>query len=199
MSGQEEQRGPSRAPLLIRSAIAVAVAFGVSLYFSTDIFNILIAPYKDVAGVSGGTKALFVSPTEFFLTQMKVALFGAVFLAFPYVAMQLYKFAAPNFYGKESRTFLLYLTATSILFLMGAALAYFGALPMVAEVLQGAGAQGGQELARLSGVKEYLNLAMLMILGFGLCFQLPVVLMLRGSAGKAREHGTAPKAAGGEA
>ena len=68
---------------------------------------------------------IYTAPQEFFLTQMKVALFGALFIAFPVIAQQIYKFVAPGLYKNERQAFLPYLIATPILFVLGGAVVFF--------------------------------------------------------------------------
>ena len=73
---------------------------------------------------------IYTAPQEFFFTQVKLAIFGAIFIAFPVIASQIYMFVAPGLYRNERQAFLPYLIATPILFLLGAALVYFVAMPL---------------------------------------------------------------------
>ena len=129
---------------------------------------------------------VYTAPHEFFFTQMKLALFGAIFLAFPVIAMQIYKFVAPGLYRNEREAFRPYLIATPILFLIGGAVVYFIVMPLALKFFILMGQQGGEQQVRiylLPRVSEYLSLIMAMILGFGICFQLPVILTLLARAG----------------
>lgn len=186
----------SRAPLLdhlielrsrlIRSLIAIAIAFGVCFTFAKQIFNILLRPYELVVGAGAGAKLIYTAPQEFFITQMKLAMFGAFFLAFPVIAVQIYMFVAPGLYKNERRAFLPFLIATPILFLIGAAVVYFGVMPMALHFflsMQQAGGDGKATIELLPRVSEYLSLIMSLIFAFGLCFQLPVILTLLSRVG----------------
>ena len=124
------------------------------------------------------------APLEAFFTYVKLAMFGAVVLTFPVLAWQLYRFVAPGLYKRERKAFLPFLLASPILFLAGASLVYFIMLPFVlwfSLTQQIVTAQIRVEL--VTRVSEYLDLVMRLLLAFGLCFQLPVVVTLIGMAG----------------
>jgi sec-independent protein translocase protein TatC len=150
-----------------------------------DLLLILVN-LKDVPPVPRGELTLvFTAPLEFFFTKLKLAAFGAVVLTFPVLAWQVYAFVAPGLYKRERYAFLPFLLAAPALFLMGAALVYFIILPFVlwfslTQQIIGAGAISVQLLPKVS---DYLSLVTTLLLAFGLCFQLPVVLTLLGMAG----------------
>lgn len=130
-------------------------------------------------------KLVFTAPLEFFFTKIKLAGFGAIVITFPVLAFQLYRFVAPGLYKRERYAFLPFLIASPVLFLMGAALVYFIMLPFVLwfslnQQIVGAGAVSVELLPKVS---DYLTLVTALLLAFGLCFQLPVVLSLLGMAG----------------
>jgi sec-independent protein translocase protein TatC len=171
---------------LLRAIVAIFVAFIVCFYFADTIFNLLIGPYERAAGAEREIRLIYTAPQEYFFTQMKLALFGALFIAFPVIANQIYKFVAPGLYHNERRAFLPFLIATPILFAIGAMLVYFLVMPLAMTFFlsmeqTGEGSQASIEL--LPKVNEYLGLIMTLIFAFGLVFQLPVVLTLLGRAG----------------
>lgn len=192
----EDDIEASKAPLLehlielrqrlVRSIVAIAIAFVVCFYFADDIFNLLIIPYERAAGEEREIRLIYTAPQEYFFTQMKLALFGALFLAFPIIANQIYKFVAPGLYKHERHAFLPYLVATPVLFTMGAALVYFIVMPLALgfflSLEQGPG-EGRAVIELLPKVNEYLGLIMTLLFAFGLVFQLPVVLTLLARAG----------------
>ena len=102
---------------LIWALLAVFVAFLVCFWFAKPIYNLLLWPYGWRAGTDAPIEMIYTAPQEFFFTQLKLALFGAVFLAFPVIASQIYKFVAPGLYQNERQAFLPFLIATPILFL----------------------------------------------------------------------------------
>jgi sec-independent protein translocase protein TatC len=120
------------------------------------------------------------SPQEQFFTNMNVALFGALFLGFPFIAAQIYAFVAPGLYKKERKAFVPYLIATPIFFVAGALMVYFVVGPMALHFFLGMQQTGdGQvQIEMQTRVSEYLGFIMTLIFAFGICFQLPVVLTL---------------------
>jgi len=191
--GQEEIDA-SKAPLfdhlielrqrLIWSLVAVGLSFAVCFIFAKQIYNILVLPYVWANGGSEPIEMIYTAPQEFLFTQMKVALFGAVCISFPIIANQIYKFVAPGLYKNERSAFLPYLYATPVLFLLGALLVYFVVMPMAMHFFLSMQQTGGPvEIHLQARVSEYLALIMNLIIGFGICFQLPVALTLLARAG----------------
>lgn len=182
----------SRAPLLehlielrqrlIRAIIAVLVAFVVCFIFAKQIYNILLIPYVWAASAHGDVpRLIYTAPQEYFITQMKVALFGALFIAFPVIAIQIYKFVAPGLYKNERQSFVPYLVATPVLFVVGALVVFTIMMPLAMRFflsLEQPGGNGVAAIDLLPKVDEYLGLIMTLILAFGLVFQLPVILTL---------------------
>ena len=129
----------SKAPLLdhlvelrqrlLYAVIAIAVAFIVCFSFAQPIYNILVWPYRLAAGTGTPIEMIFTAPQEFLFTQMKLALFGAIFITFPILASQLYLFVAPGLYRHERGLFVPYLIATPVLFIVGALFVYFVIMP----------------------------------------------------------------------
>jgi sec-independent protein translocase protein TatC len=130
-------------------------------------------------------KLVFTAPLEFFFTKAKLAVFGAIVVSFPILAWQLYRFVAPGLYRRERHAFLPFLIASPVLFAMGAALVYFVMLPFVLwfSLNQQIVGAGNVSVELLPKVSDYLSLVTTLLLAFGLCFQLPVVLALLGLAG----------------
>ncbi|MCB1487614.1 MAG: twin-arginine translocase subunit TatC [Bauldia sp.] len=192
----EDEVEASRAPLiehlielrsrLIKTVIAILVAFVVCFAFAGQIYNILVIPYEWAAGPTREIKLIYTAPQEFFITQLKVALFGAVFIAFPVIANQIYKFVAPGLYKQERQAFVPYLIATPVLFVIGAGLVFFVIMPLALTFflsLEQQGGPGQASIELLPKVNEYLSLIMTLILAFGLVFQLPVILTLLARVG----------------
>jgi len=165
---------------LLWSFLALAIAFGISLYFARPIFGFLVQPLLE----SGQKTLIYTAIFEAFFVEIKVAFFAASFFSFPVFATQLWRFVAPGLYNKEKRAFLPFLLATPVLFILGASMAYYMAIPVALEYLLGFGGNvGGVEQQALPGVDNYLNFVMKFIFGFGVSFLLPVLLMLLERAG----------------
>jgi len=170
---------------LMWSVVAILIGFVLCFTFAKDIYNLLLVPYQWAVGKDAPIDMIYTAPQEFFFTQLKVALFGAIFLAFPIIAAQLYMFIAPGLYRHERQAFTPFLIATPILFLIGAALVYFIVMPLAMQFFLSMQQTGdsGVSIQLTARVSEYLSLIMTLILAFGFCFQLPVLLTLLGRAG----------------
>ncbi|HEX3364559.1 twin-arginine translocase subunit TatC [Phenylobacterium sp.] len=148
-----------------------------------DMFLVLIG--KNVAPVApAATDLISTAPLEIFFTKVKLAAVGAVALSFPVLGQQIYAFVAPGLYKKERRAFLPFLIASPVLFVAGAALVYFMILPFVMWfALHQQIVDGPISVRLMSKISDYFDLVTALLLAFGLCFQLPVILALLGMAG----------------
>ncbi|WP_299191461.1 twin-arginine translocase subunit TatC [uncultured Erythrobacter sp.] len=183
----------SRAPLLdhlielrtrlVRAVIALMIGFAVCFYYADPILGYLVQPLKD-AFPDGEGQLIFTKLPEIFFVELKVGLFAGFMLSFPIIANQLWAFVAPGLYANEKKAFLPFLIATPVLFLGGAALAYYVVMPTAFRWFLGFGGEaGGLQVQALPAAGDYLSLVMQFILAFGLTFLLPVLLMLLHRAG----------------
>src|SRR5271167_460282 len=175
---------------LMWSIVAFFVAFLVCYYFSAQIYSFLARPLADVLKAQGGQDAphlIYTQLYEAFFTHIKLAMFGALFIAFPVIASQLWLFIAPGLYRSEKRAILPFLAATPILFVAGAALAYYFVFPIAWRFFisfESTGAStGGVPIQLEAKVSEYLDLVMKLIFAFGITFQIPVALTLMAKVG----------------
>ena len=160
---------------LLKSLIAIGIAFGVCLYFARPIFSVLVQPLVK----AGQGKLVYTQLFEAFFVEVKVALFAAMMIAFPVIANQLWKFVAPGLYRQEKRALLPFLFATPVLFAVGACFAYFITIPLALKFLLGfQGNVGGVTQEALPSVGNYLSFIMQFVMAFGIAFLLPILLML---------------------
>ena len=201
---------------LIRIVIAFILAFIVCFFFSQQILEVLVHPWNTAQGLMAQQKStgnhgpfdlligltpwapkvphpdtnfhlIYTAPLEVFFAKLKLAGFGAIALAFPVIAYQVYRFVAPGLYKRERRAFLPFLMASPFLFALGAALVYFVMLPFVLYFsLSQQITTGSVPIESMPKVSEYLSLVTTLILAFGLCFQQPVILTLLALAGLVR-------------
>ncbi|MCA0401081.1 MAG: twin-arginine translocase subunit TatC [Proteobacteria bacterium] len=186
----------SRAPLvehlielrnrMIRALIAFVLmtifCFAVAKY----IYGILVMPYVWAAGGPEKAPLIYTHPLEYFFVQLKLALFGGAFLAFPVIATQIYKFVAPGLYKDERDAFRPYLIATPVFFVLGAAVVMFVAMPMLMKfslAMQQNSDPTHGSITFLGKVDDYLSLIMTLVFAFGITFQLPVILTLLARVG----------------
>ncbi len=168
---------------LVWSVAALIICFAFSFYYSEYIFDFLVQPLKK-AFPDGETTLIFTKLYEAFFVEIKVAMFSSFFLAFPILAGQLYAFVAPGLYSNEKKAFLPFLLATPLLFFAGASLAYYIVMPTAFEFfLDFQSNDDGIKQQALPTMGDYLSLVMQFILAFGICFQLPILLLLLNRAG----------------
>ncbi len=157
---------------LIYSVASLVVLMIGAFVFAGQIYDLLLQPYLSAVP---GAELITTAPQEQFFTYLNVAMFAAIFVGFPMVATQIYMFVAPGLYKHERRAFIPYLVATPVLFFLGGCLVYFAVLPMALHFFAG---MQTENIRMLVSASEYLGFAMTLILAFGVCFQLPVVLTL---------------------
>jgi sec-independent protein translocase protein TatC len=203
-SPDDDEIENSRAPLLDHlnelrkrvfiAVIALLIGFVICMAFAKQIYTFLLWPYEFAVAelVKNGKlpaehdklKLIFTHPFEFFITQLKLSLFGGVVMSFPVIAYQAYAFIAPGLYKREKQAALPFLIAAPVMFTLGAAFVYRVAMPYAMEFALGQQVSTGEvTIELLPKVGDYLALITTLILAFGFIFQLPVVLSLLGRAG----------------
>jgi sec-independent protein translocase protein TatC len=190
----EDNIESSKAPLIehfielrkrvLRSIIVLAISFTASFIFSQDIYLFLVSPYIDVMGSE--SQMIFTAPQEFLLVKLKIALFGGLLICFPYFSLELYSFISPGLYKDEKIAMAPYFIFSPILFFIGSLLVHYIIMPLALNFfanMQITNNSSNITVLMLPKVSEYLNLITSLIIAFGLCFQLPVLLSLLARVG----------------
>ena len=172
---------------LIHSFIFLFIFFIGCYFFSEHLYGFLVEPFAKAVNDSGTDRRLiFTALQETFLTYLKVSFFAALFVTFPFILMQIWKFIAPGLYKHEKIAIVPYLILTPILFFLGGMLVYYLIMPLAIKFFlsfESTGASTGLPIQLEAKVSEYLSLVMKLIFAFGISFQLPVVLSLLARVG----------------
>ena len=172
---------------LLWAAAAFLLCFFVCYHFSTPIYSFLAEPLARVLERHGGSREMiFTNLTEGFFTNLRVAFFAAGSISFPVIASQVWMFVAPGLYRSEKRAFAPFLLATPVLFILGAALAYYFVFPIAFNFFvsfETPTGGGGLPIRVVPKVGEYLDLVMKLVFAFGVAFELPVALSLMAKVG----------------
>jgi sec-independent protein translocase protein TatC len=186
----------SKAPLLdhlielrrrlIYSILALVAGFLACFGFAKYIYAFLTQPLAHALAGQPNNHLIYTALYETFFTYVKLATFGGLCLAFPFIAAQIWMFVAPGLYRHERRGFLPFLFASPLLFIAGAAFVFYLMLPTAIHFFlsyQTPTAPGSLGIELQAKVSEYLDFVMTLIIAFGLTFQMPVLLSLLGRVG----------------
>ena len=156
---------------ILYSVVALAVAFTPCWVYVQKIFDFLAAPLQKI---QPGIKLAFLGLTDPFILYFKVAALAALFLASPVVLYQVWCFVAPGLYRKERMLAIPFVFFTTVFFLAGGAFAYTVAFPFAAKFLLSMGAN----FQAVITIEKYFGFLLTVILGLGLMFELPVLILL---------------------
>lgn len=157
---------------LLRSVLGLVVAFGLCFTFAEPIFRFLSIPVYRF--LPPGTKLAYLGVTDPFMLYMKVALLAATFVASPFLLWQAWGFIAPGLYQRERRHALPFVVFGTLFFVAGGAFAYYIAFPFAVQFLL----QVGAEFQAVLTVERYFGFLITVIVGLGLMFELPIIIVL---------------------
>jgi sec-independent protein translocase protein TatC len=158
---------------LLKSIAAVGIMTVLAFIFSEKIFKYVTLPLGDI-------KLHFTEITGSFMAYFKISIYAGIVAASPIVLYQIWRFVAPGLYAKEKKAVFPLVFFSTILFLAGASFCFFVVLPYAIEFLVN---YGGGELIPIITISSYITFAGMMMLGFGLSFELPVVGYVLGKTG----------------
>jgi len=163
---------------LIRSVIAIVIAFLVCLAFSEHLFSFWAAPVIKL--LPRDSSLVFTGLPDPFFVYLKVDFVTAVFLALPFLLYQIWLFIAPGLLEKERKLAVPFVFAATFLFFLGATFAYFIVFPAAFKFFLG---YSTPELKPMIAIREYVSLVMLLMLSFGLVFETPIIIVFMGLLG----------------
>jgi sec-independent protein translocase protein TatC len=167
---------------IIFSVIFFVIFFVICYFFSQEIYNFLLQPLAEISQNNHNRRLIYTSPTEAFTTYLKLSFISALFFSFPIFVAEIYLFLSPALYKNEKKNMLLIIFSTSFLFLLGAIFAYYFILPLALNFfssfeIQSSAASSYFPIQLETKLSEYLNFVMNLIFGFGIAFQLPILLL----------------------
>jgi sec-independent protein translocase protein TatC len=154
---------------LLRVVICVLVVFLALASYANEIYSLLAGPL--LKHMPKNSTMIAIDVASPFFTPFKLALVVAVFISIPVILYQFWAFVAPGLYRRERRLILPLLIASTLLFYLGVAFAYFVVFPLVFGFLTAAAPTG---VAVMTDITKYLDFVLTMFFAFGICFEVPI-------------------------
>jgi sec-independent protein translocase protein TatC len=163
---------------LTYSLIALGIGFFVCYYFKDWLFTILTKPLTEVLPKS--SYLIYTGLTQAFFTYMKIAFFASLILTSPFIIYQIWKFISPALLPKEKKYVVPFVFFSTLLFLSGVTFGYFVVLPPAFEFFV---SFNNQYLHAMISFSDYLSFLVTFLLGFGISFQLPILIFFLAKLG----------------
>lgn len=163
---------------LIRSMIAVGIAFGLCFNYKERLFEIIARPLTEV--LPPNSYMIYTGLPEAFFTYLKIAFYAALFVSSPYILYQIWAFISPGLYKKEKKYVVPFVLTSTLLFIGGVLFGYFLALPPAYRFFV---EFATDYLKPMLSLKEYLSLTLKLLLAFGIVFEIPVFLFFLSKIG----------------
>ncbi len=171
---------------LLWAMVAMAIGTFIAYHFSRDIYGFLVKPLAEAMGPNSSQRMIYTDLTEAFFAYLKVSLFAGAFLTFPFLMLQVWLFVSPGLFPNEKKTVLPFLVASPVLFILGGAIVYYVVLPLAWSFFLSFQSSKDETILPImleARVGDYLNLVMILMFAFGLCFQMPVIMAFLAKAG----------------
>jgi len=157
------------------------VIFIICYLFSSNIYQFLLHPFLEISQNLDHRKLIYTSPTEAFMTYLKLSLYSSIFFSFPIFFAEIYLFLAPALYKNEKKKVLFVLFFSTFLFLFGAIFCYIFILPMALKFFSAyeniGTATNEMPIFLETKISEYLNFTINLLFGFGVAFLTPIFLL----------------------
>jgi sec-independent protein translocase protein TatC len=163
---------------LLRSVIAVAVCFVPLAFFQNELFTLIARPL--IEKLPDGTSLIATSVVSPFMAPLKLSIMVAVFIAMPYVLLQIWAFVAPGLYKHERRFAAPLIVSSIALFYAGVAFAYYIVFPLMFQFLASTTPDG---VRMMTDISNYLDFVLLLFFAFGVAFEMPVAVVLLAATG----------------
>tara|TARA_A100001037_G_C15153093_1_gene641019 strand:- start:7892 stop:8605 length:714 start_codon:yes stop_codon:yes gene_type:complete len=147
---------------------SIGIFFLASYYFSSELLELIQNPI-------GKEKLVFLSPTEGFISHIKISFYSGLFLSIPLILFHIWKFCAPGLFKKEKKYLASFITISSLSFIIGAFFCYFLILPYGLSFLL---SFASETLSPQISIAFYISFVFKLILIFGLVFQVPLIVIL---------------------
>lgn len=158
---------------LLRSFICVLVVFCGLVYWANDIYTLLATPLTD--NLPDGATMIATNVATPFFTPIKLTIVVSVFLSVPFILYQIWAFVAPALYKQEKRLVYPLLVSSTLLFYCGVAFAYYVVFPLVFGFLTSTAPEG---VTMATDISSYLDFVLTIFMAFGICFEVPVAIIL---------------------